>query len=233
MCTGLEIAALAGTALSAAGTAASTVGAQKQQKAAIEANNRVVQQFMDKNEKLAKESRGLFDDRLAQEGQTPQEEAAPKADARMDLSNDLIDTTRVVAPLRGSAPSVVKEAAQSETDRVDQTGRQRAQALADVQALGDMLFGKKLATHDAARDIGMVGGFAGSNADMVPTQAQLAQLSVAGKGSGLQTLGGGMSALGSLATMYGGSGADSLGIFGSSAAPKTAPMPRPRPNFRM
>lgn len=219
MCTGLEIAAIAGAALSAIGTGVQTVSSRQQQKKQIDANNRVVENYLAKNKKLSEQSRQIFDSRLQQENKdtTPAQDAQPASDNRAAAANDLIDATRVVAPLRGSAPNVVKEAAQQEADKVDQTGRDRAKALADVKAFGDLLFGKQLDTHSAARDVGMLGNFASADAAMVPQQAQLAQLQAASGGNPLGALGAGLNAAGGLTTTAAGSG-----MF-SKAAPKAIP----------
>lgn len=218
MCTGLEIAAIAGTVASVAGTAVSQVSASQQQKAMTKANNQVVDQYMRKNKALAEESRGIFDQRLSEEDQLPVDEAKPASDNRTDLAGGMIDATRVTAPLRGSAPQVVQDAAAATTQQVDQKGRERARALADVESLGDMLFGKSLKTADAAQDIGMIGGFARDSANQVGTNAQLAQIGAMNKGRGLGMLGSGLSALGSLGSAAAGSGYfDGMGGMGGKA----------------
>ena len=219
MCTGLEIAALVGTIASVAGTVTSGVAAKKQQKAQVDARNATLARFLDKNEDLSAEAREVLKRRLDQENIAPQEQLDPLQAVRQEAGEAAVDRASAPIPLSGSVPQVVANRASEAQENTTAGAKRRAEALAGARSFGDLLFEKGLATNAAGRDIGTITGFAGANASRLPSDLDLAQLSKAGVGNTLGTVGGIGSALGSLATTAAGSGGFGLG--GNAATIKT------------
>jgi len=228
MCTGVEIAAIAGAVLSTVGTVASSQAQQKQAKAAADARNAELNNFLKKNELLSAEAQAALKQRLDQEGGDPGQQLDPLQARREEAASQSIDRASAAAPipLAGNAPAVVANRAAGAQSDTDIEAKRRAAALAGTRSFGDLLFNKGIATGDAARKIGQVNTFAQANSRLLPIQQDLAQQSKAGVGRGLATFGGISSALGSLASAAGGAG-----VFGGagSAAPLRSPLPVARP----
>ena len=229
MCTGIgEVALLVGALASVAGSVASSQAQQKQAKAAADARNAELQNFLKKNELLSAEAQAALQQRLDQEGGDPGQQLDPLQARREDAASESIDRASAAAPipLAGNAPAVVANRAAGAQSDTDVEAKRRAAALAGTRSFGDLLFNKGIATGDAARKIGQVNTFAQANSRLLPIQQDLAQQSKAGVGSGLAKFGGISSALGSLASA--GAGA---GVFGgaASAAPLRSPTPVARP----
>ncbi len=226
MCTGVEIALIGSAILGTAGTAASSISANKSAKRQAAARNNALSNFLDKNEALSTEARETLQRRLDQENVAPQEAIAPLRAKRQDAASEAIDRASVSAPipLGGNVPQVVANRAAAAQSSTDIEAKRRAEALAGTRAFGDLLFEKGLATQGAGRDIGMINTFAQANARLLPIQQDLAQTSAASRGGLLGKVGGIASALGQL-----GMTAAGAGVFGGSAAPQFSPVPKPKP----
>ena len=218
MCTGLEpaaIAAIVGTVASAAGTAVSVRAQQKSAQAQAKARNTELSNFLDKNEAFSQEARNKLQERFALEDDAPSDTLAPLQQTREDSSGAALDRASVAAPipLGGNAPQVVANAAAGAQSGTDVEARKRAAALAGVRSFGDLVFNKSLASGRTARDLGTINSFASANANLLPGQQDLAQLTAASKGGALGDIGSAVAALGSLGTAAAGSGALD-GVFG-------------------
>lgn len=220
---------MAGVVASAAGTAATTVSAEKQQDAQIKASNNATQRFLANNQKIADESTDIFNQRLDQEEDaTADQEIDSLADRRRQATAPDIDANAVLAPLRGSAPKVVSDEAARSVEEANSRSKSQADNLADLRSFSDLIFNKGLQTQDTARQLSTLNGFATSNANLLPAQQELGINAAAGAGSGIRNLGTGLGVAGSLASAGAGAGKFD-GLFGSSTAPKSSPVPVRRP----
>lgn len=232
MCTGIEIASLVLGGLSTVGQMAQNRAAQKNAERQAAARNRVLGNFLEKNDQLAQEARARFEDRLGQEGdaRTQTDDLATK---REETTTDLIDRASAAAPipLGGNVPKVVANEAAAAQGEASERSRRNAENLAATRSFGDLIFNKGLATEAAGRDIGQINSFAQANARLLPSQQDLAQHRAASKGDGLLGLFGDVAgAAGGLGTAALGSGALD-GVFRRSA-PQFSPIPTPKPLIR-
>lgn len=220
MCTGGEVALIASALASAGGTLISQQAGQRQAEKAAAARNQVLNNFLDKNQTLSEEARGLFEDRMQR--QTAEEQTAQQGEAEAERS---AATTQAIEPLfdpipiSGSAPRVVTEGAVQAGEESKGKALDMANALARARSFGDLLFENNMASNAAGRDIGVTQGFAQSNAQNLPNLQDLAEIKARSKGSGMATLGALLSAAGSAGSMA--SGAGVFGPAAASAAPAT------------
>ena len=227
MCTGAEAIAIAGAVASAAGTAATTASANNERDAQIKASNNATQRFLSNNQKIANESTDIFNQRLAQEENTSAaEEISQLSERRQQATTPQIDANAVLAPLRGSAPKVVSDEAARSVGEANDRSKDQAENLANLRSFSDLVFSKNLSTQDTARQLSTLNGFSNTNAALLPSQQELAVLGASG-GNGLGALGTIGTIGGSLATSGAGAGQFD-GLFGSSTAPTTSPIPVPR-----
>ena len=227
MCTGVEIALLASAAAGVAGQQMQNQAAEDRQNAEIEANNSVTLDFMRQNQKLEDEANNVLQNRLRQEQQPVEQQAQSFKENRQSAAQDLsANIGDVLAPLRGSAPRVVKQNAETQLAEADARSEQERTSLAGARSYGDLIFNKGLQTSNAAQQLGTVRGIVQSNADLLPTQQQLAISQVQDTGEELDFGGQILSGLGSLGAAGAGSGAfDGLLSSNSNLAPRTSPVP--------
>lgn len=229
MCTGVEpalVAAVASAAVSAAGTAIQSNAQQKAAERQADARNAVLAQTQAKNRLLADEAQGKLAERFQQEGQGVQETLDPLQQAREESATSAIDRASVASPipLAGNLPGVVGETAAQAQGDTDVESKRRAKALANTRSFGDLVFEKNMQNQATGRDLKQINSFVGANNELLPIQQDLAQLGVKGPSQFGNILG----SLGSLGSAAAGSFAGG----GSSVAPRTSPIPVPRPAVR-
>lgn len=171
MCTGLEIAALLGSAvLSAGGTAYAQNEASSNAAAEAAARNRELNLTLDRNDKLADEARKTYD--------TREEEIQPK-NLRKDQAEATADRTQTlesaVAPaepgsiaLSGSAPEVVRTEIAKRMGGTMREGIDSAKRLGKLGGYTDSLFNQDVANNAAGRDIGVTQNAVAGNMALLP-----------------------------------------------------------------
>ena len=151
--------------------------AQKQAQAAADARNRVLQQTLLKNDKIAADSRNLFDKRRSEVEPEPMAEAMADAEATRTatIESSVTPMTPEDVPLSGSAPSVVHSAlAKRMLEAVDK-GKSEAKALGKVGGYGDTWFNQGVANTATGRDLGVNQNFASGNMALLPYGQDLAE----------------------------------------------------------
>lgn len=208
MCTGLEPLLIGSLILSAGGSLLQQSAASKNAEAQAKARNRVLSTFLDKNERLSEEARGVLSKRLAQEETDPNAATQPLQQRREADAGAVLDRATTSAPIQlsGNAPKVVADEASKAQSATDAEARARSANLAGVRSFGDLLFNKALATDAAGRQIGTISRFAQADAQNLPILQDLAQQKASSKGRGLGVLGSVLGALGSLGSAAAGSG---------------------------
>ncbi len=163
--------------LGGVGSAIQASSAEKQAQAAADARNRVLQQTLLKNDKIADDSRNLFDKRRSEVEPEPMAEAMADAEATRTgtIESSVAPMTPEDVPLSGSAPSVVHSAlAKRMLEAVDK-GKSEAKALGKVGGYGDTWFNQGVANTTTGRDLGVNQNFASGNMALLPYGQDLAE----------------------------------------------------------
>lgn len=220
MCTGLEIAALVGTAASTVGGMVTANEQQKNVEAQAKARNDRLNSTMLKNDALAKQSRAEFDAR--QKNATGDAIEQDRADKTQERTQDLtaaVDSTPAAADisLSGSAPTVVKsELAKRMASALGQA-TDSAKAQAKLGGYGDAWLGQGLQDVNAGRNIGENANFASGNMAILPYQQDIAEQHATKPISPIGAL---LQGFGSIASSYGGGGGGVAKKSYTSAIPK-------------
>ncbi len=167
---------LIGGLLSVGGTAMTAAAQQKQAEAAAEARNNVLRQTLLKNDKIASDSRNLFDKRRAEVEPEPmqaaQEEATADRTATLEAS---VQQAPEEMSLSGSAPQVVQSELAKRMMSAVEKGKSEAQALGKVGGYGDTWFNQGIANTSTGRDLGVNQNFASGNMALLPYGQDLAE----------------------------------------------------------
>lgn len=223
MCTGLELALIAGTALSAGGSLLGQQQASAQAQAIADARNRVLQQTLAKNDKIAEQSRELFNQRRDEiQPDQVQQNQAKETQERTDAGEAAVRAPSAgEVPLSGSAPSVVSQAFEKRMGSAVDKGKAEAQSLGKLGGYGDFWFGEGLGNAAAGRDMGVNQNYASGNLALMPILQDYAEIGATKAPNPIPAI---MQAAGSALGAYAGGGAGS-GFLGG----KAIPMPRARP----
>lgn len=188
MCTGVEVAALAGTAASLAGTGVGIAGA----KASADAQEQSIRNQLLQQQAFQDEATPLFAKSLEASNQpTATREIEQGAQNAADMYRRLQQNT-----FSAASPSVeLSQQNKSLTDRAIQ-GQNKAQA--GLQGYQDLAFQQWLKNQDTQLGLGTIGNLSRSSAMNAGTLAQLAGRS----GAGLQGAGSLLTSLGGLASLY-------------------------------
>lgn len=179
MCTGIELALLAGSAaLSGGGALMANNQANKQAAAIAKARNDVLNRTLAKNDRIAADSRSVFDRRRQDvEPEAVQQQQQDATTERTDIGESAV-TAPVPGsiPLSGSAPNVVTQAfAKRMSDAVGK-GKSEAQALGRLGGFGDMWFGQGIGNAAAGREMGVNQNFASGNTGILPYLQDFAEI---------------------------------------------------------
>lgn len=179
MCTGLEIALLAGSAgLSGTGALLDRREDERAGRRAVDANNRVLSEIMAKNDAIADQSRGRFDTALR--SVAPPNFAANQDAATAKRTGTI--TSGLTAPDVGainisqSAPDVVRSEFAKRFAEASDFSRGRGEALGKLGGFGDAVFNQGLMNEDARRNIGTDANLAGGNLALLQTLQDLEQV---------------------------------------------------------
>lgn len=219
MCTGLEIIALAGMAASAAGGLMSYNDAQKNANAQARAANEQLFAMLDKNRKLSDEARLQFGSQVENFApeQTMQNLEGAQSTRTSNLSN-AIATDTSPSPFLGDVPEIVKQAFESQQNQAVSNALGNAARMGTLGGYTDFMHANQLSMADAARNVGVLGGFAQSNAAMLPAMQQYAMAEATKPSSGLGEI---LAAAGNAASTY--AGAKAGMPFGAQKAAAAGP----------
>jgi hypothetical protein len=167
---------LIGGLLSVGGTMMTASAQQKQAEAAAAARNKVLQDTLAKNDKIAADSRNLFDERRAEVEPEPMQESQEDATAaRTDTLTASVQEAPEQMSLSGSAPQVVQsELAKRMMGAVDK-GKAEAQQLGKVGGYGDTWFNQGVSNVETGRNLGVNQNFASGNMALLPYGQDLAE----------------------------------------------------------
>jgi hypothetical protein len=204
MCTGIEIALLAGAAaLSAGGAYVSSNESSKNQQRIVDARNRELQANMRMNRKLNKESRGLFNERVDDAGGALPRQEELTAD-RTAGNVAAVDTAAPeAAPLSGSAPDVVKSDVAKQMLGATTAAKESAKAQGKLGGFGDLWIDQDIANADTSRRMAIPANFVQGNLTMLPHLQDYASTAAYRPSSGI---GEAMMGAGSVMGMAAGSG---------------------------
>jgi len=208
MCTGLEIAGMI------AGPLLSTVGAMVQQseveannKRMAEARNERLQNTLQKNDKLAQDSREAFNQRQqAATAGAIEDDRAKETQERQDTIDQAVQDTAKVTPsisLAGSAPKVVQDTFGKKMSEAIDYGRSQAQKQATLGGYGDAWLGQGFKDVDTGRQLNEQANFAQGNMAILPYQQDIAETRAY---KPISPIGGLLQGFGSMIGSAGGSG---------------------------
>lgn len=210
--------ALIGSLLSAGGSVLSMQQAASQQRAIVDARNKVLNQTLQKNDKIADTARSYFDQRRDQmqpeQAQATQDKATADRTATLDEAVSSQPTNDV--PLGGSTPQVVKtEVARKMADAV-KYGKSQAQALGKVGGFGDAWFQQGVDNADAGRNIGVQQNLGQGNLAILPYKQDLAELAAYKPASPFGSI---LTGIGGMMGSYGGGGMPKKPMYQSPLTP--------------
>lgn len=222
MCTGMEIAALAGSALSAAGGLAQQSEAAANAKRQAKARNDELNRTLQTNDKLAQQSRDAYNQRqqTASADAIKQDQQAQTANRDQTLQQAVqpADQASAGVSISGSAPTVVKSELAKKMADVMATGKQRAQNLATLGGYGDSWLNQGLQDQNTGLDLGVNSNFSQGNMATLPYRQDVAETRAY---KPISPIGGLLQGFGSMLGSYAGGGG-TFGGFGS-AVPKKDP----------
>ncbi len=208
MCTGLEIILpLLGSALSVGGTAMQQHEQQQMAERQAEARNEALRATLLKNDRLARESRQTFDQRLQKGSKDTVDQQNAKAGK--GRANDLQKSVEATAEMEdtqganisGTAPAIVGSDLAKRMQTVLQDGKTQATALGKLGAYGDSWLKQGFLDTQAGRDIGVTTNKAAGNSAIMPYSQDFAEMQathplspiggiLAGLGSAMGSIGG-------------------------------------------
>lgn len=208
MCTGLEIAAMLGSAaLSAGGSMIQQNEAQANAERQAQARNDKLKQTLARNDALAKDSREQFDQRQKQIQPDQMEADAKKAteerQATLDAATTEAPTPVGNASLSGSAPTVVKSELAKRVATAMGQAKEDARNLGKLGGYGDAWFNQGIEDTNVGRNLGQNANFASGNMAILPYQQDIAEQRAY---KPISPIGGIMQGLGSVLGSYGGGG---------------------------
>lgn len=215
MCLGI-IGPLIGGLMSAAGSMMTAKAAEDQARAQAEARNEKMRITLAKNDRIAKDSRKIFNKDANQYSEKKftqtQDDATADRTAGLDAAVEQVDPSSI--PLSGSAPDVVKSELAKRLLDTMQYGKSQAQRLGTVGGYGDAWLRRGYGTAAAGRNIGINQNFTAGNLAILPYQQDMAELAAY---KPISPIGGILSGLGSALGQGGGGGG-----FLSGGVPKTS-----------
>lgn len=230
MCTGVETALIASVAASVLGGQMAAKESANMQSAVVSAQNKRLQQFLDRNEGRATEARQIYDGRQADMEAPPLQAAETAASARLKEALDLAASSAPAAavPVKESAAKIIGGEYDKTGEEATAKATKRAAAVADMAGFGDALFAGSVANADAGRKIGGISSMAQSDAAMLPYYQDFAAADAmkANKPTGIGQV---IAALGNVGSMYLGSGGTLGGRLGTGATATAGAVPRPKP----
>jgi len=208
MCTGMELALLAGgTALSAGGAYMQQQEAEENAQRQAEARNNELRRTLAKNDALAKQSRDTFNERQQKTtAEEMQKSQAEQTDKRQDTLETAVEETPPAAAevsLSGSAPSVVKSALAKSVGAAMQGSKDQASRQGALAGFGDTWLDQGFRDVEAGRGIAQDANFASGNMAILPYQQDFAEMRAT---KPISPLGGLMQGFGGMMSSYGGSG---------------------------
>jgi preprotein translocase subunit SecD len=219
MCTGLEIAALLGSGLSAAGGFVQQQEMAKNQQRMAEARNNELKRTLVKNDALAKQSRDTFNQRQQDaSAERIEQERADKTDQRTQVLEQAVDTAPPAVTsvsLSGSAPQVVQSEMAKRIGSALADGKQQAQAQAKLGGYGDSWLSQGFQDVEAGRGIAQDANFAAGNMALLPYQQDIAEMRAH---KPISPIGGLLQGFGSMLGSYGGGGGVPKRTYSSPAA---------------
>lgn len=211
MCTGLEIAALLGSAaLSAGGSYLQQRSANQQAQAAADARNQELARTLAKNREIAKQNQQQLHDRIAKSSETAvpeqQQQNEDTRNATLEAAvQPITPSTGGDAPISGSAPGIVKsELAKRLQVALDQ-GLSQAKSLGKLGAYGDTWFDQGVQTEGLNRNLGVNNNLAAGNMAILPYMQDFAEQKAIAANP-VSPLGGIMSGIGGVLGGLGGKG---------------------------
>jgi hypothetical protein len=211
MCTGLEIILpLIGSALSVGGTAMQQHEQQRMAQQQAEARNEALRATMMKNDRLARESRQTFDQRLQKGSKDTVDQQNAKAgkNRAADLQKSVEATAEMEdtqgANISGTAPTIVGSDLAKRMQSVLKDGKDQATALGKLGAYGDSWMKQGFMDTQAGRDIGVTTNKAAGNSAIMPYAQDFAEMQATHPlspiGSIIAGIGGAMGSIGGSGT---------------------------------
>lgn len=185
MCFGLEAAWLApvlGSALSVGGTIMQQKEQQQMARDQAEARNEALRATLLKNDKLARDSRDTFDQRLRKGSKdTVDEQNAKASKTRSKELQAAVEKTSDMEALQGAnisgtAPDIVGSDLADRMQGVLDKGKDQAKALSKLGGYGDSWLKQGFLDTQAGRDIGVTTNKAAGNSAIMPYAQDFAEM---------------------------------------------------------
>lgn len=182
MCLGPELLLpmIIGSAISGGGALIQNNEANKQAEQSAKSRNRVLNETLAKNDKIARETRDTY---AARENSFTPDAVATRqgADETSRVAGvDAVLPTSAPDPTTATAadsPDIVKTEVAARMSDALKRGRDQAKATAKLGSYGGQWLGQNIDNNAASRDIAMNAGFANSNLQNMPALQDLADLS--------------------------------------------------------
>lgn len=205
MCTGMEIAALVGSGMSAVGGMIQQKEAEKNAQRMAEARNERMRSTLTKNDALAKQSRDTFNERAQKINKDQMEQSQDEAtqNRQQDLEAAVDNTPSPVdsVSISGSAPTVVKSELAKRMGAAMSQSKQAAQRLGKLGGYGDTWLDQGFKDVEAGRSIAGDANFASGNMAILPYQQDIAEMRAS---KPISPIGGLLQGFGSMLGSYGG-----------------------------
>ena len=212
---------IAGMALSAAGTMYNQNQQQKNMSRGITAKNAAAEAEMIRQEGFQDEASAAFKDSQGVHDKSKQDfELEQQKQQRGAKIEKALATPNEYAPVKGSAPSVVKGEIARKINDAFKSGKKTASALGNMGAWGDQQFNNRVALSRHGGQIGEIANNARSSASLLPLEQQAAYQN-AQKAPGM--FGDLLKAAGTGMSMYGMAGGDAFSGFGGGVTPNSYP----------
>lgn len=198
---------LLGSVMSVAGTAMQQREQERMAQEQAEARNEALRATLLKNDRLARESRQTFDQRLQKGSKDTVDQQNAKAGKNravdlqksVEATGDMQDTQG--ASISGTAPDIVGSDLAKRMQSVLKDGKDQATALGKLGAYGDSWMKQGFMDTQAGRDIGVTTNKAAGNSAIMPYAQDFAEMQathplspigsiVAGLGGALGSIGG-------------------------------------------
>jgi len=181
MCLGPELLLpmIIGGAISGGGALIKSGEEDAQARQSAASRNRVLNETLTKNDKIARDTRNSYATREAGYAPTAVAERQGSAETSRMAGVDKLIPDSAPDPTTAStadSPDIVKTEVAARMSDALKRGREQAKATAKLGAYGDQWFGQNLDNTAASRDIAMNAGFANSNLNNMPALQELADL---------------------------------------------------------
>lgn len=208
MCTGLEIlASVAASALSAVGAGVQQKEMAENARRQADARNERLNLTLQKNDKLADESRDAFDARAKQmqeqQVQDGQKKATDERQATLEQAVDAAPVDSGEIPLAGSAPEVVKSELAKRIGEAVKGSKESAARQATLAGFGDSWLDQGFKDVETGRNLAQQANFAQGNMSILPYQQDVAEMQAYRP---ISPIGGLLQGFGSAVGSFGGSG---------------------------